>query len=306
MASQKSIIHPRIRSTYLWRVNQPTKRYTWLLSALLLVILAQLPFIAKAQSDCVLDCDKQAQKCEEDAKGVYITCGQQGGTQEECTKKKTDYLATCGCERCSKITPDTYRTGLMKTWWCKCGEPYDEADTDSNPCSFALAVSGSDCDSPLAKGYRSDRAPRFTSAAAGVDFDLNTDGVKERIAWTREGDDCDVWIVHDADNNGLIDNGTELFGSVDGFANGFEKLAALFDSNHDRVVDARDANYILLKAWRDANHNGISEPRELRPLADAGIDAIPLDYHQSRHQDPFGNWLRLKAGSFTDVWLIRQ
>ena len=48
----------------------------------------------------------------------------------------------------------------------------------------------------------------LTSLAAGVAFDINGDGVKDQVAWTA-GDDG--FLAFDANHNGVIDNGSELF-----------------------------------------------------------------------------------------------
>src|SRR5260370_21795061 len=48
----------------------------------------------------------------------------------------------------------------------------------------------------------------LTDASHGVKFDLDSDGVKEQIAWTSPNTD-NVWLVLDRNGNGLIDDGTE-------------------------------------------------------------------------------------------------
>ena len=48
----------------------------------------------------------------------------------------------------------------------------------------------------------------FTSAANGVSFDINGDGVPDQVAWTASNDGI---LVYDVNGSGKIENGTELF-----------------------------------------------------------------------------------------------
>ncbi len=153
--------------------------------------------------------------------------------------------------------------------------------------------------SPILISVRGNRL-ELTDAAAGVDFDLDADGVPERIGWTAEGSD-DAFLALDRNRNGRIDDGSELFGNFtdqppSDEPNGFAALAE-FDQlenggNGDGVISEFDLVYALLLLWIDRNHDGHSQPSELTPLADSRILALDLDYRRSQRRDRHGNEFR--------------
>jgi hypothetical protein len=91
----------------------------------------------------------------------------------------------------------------------------------------------------------------------------------------------------------LIHSGKQLFGNYTpqppcppgptaqvACENGFRALA-VYDDNHDGVIDSRDAVWRKLRLWSDRNMNGEVDPGELLTLEEAGVTSISLAYSPS-------------------------
>lgn len=104
-------------------------------------------------------------------------------------------------------------------------------------------------------------------------FDLDSDGNDDQINFVAPGSG---FLVFDRNDNGRVDNGSELFGPTGG--DGFQELAAL-DGDSNGWIDENDAAFEQLQVWtRDGEGK-----EQLQSLAAAGVGAIAL----SRVDTPF-------------------
>jgi len=143
----------------------------------------------------------------------------------------------------------------------------------------------------------------LTNAANGVEFDLNGNGTLDHLGWTTQNSD-DAWLALDRNQNGVIDNGAELFGDFTAQPpasnkNGFLALAE-FDKeanggNHDGIVDNRDSIFSKLRLWQDVNHNGVADNGELHRLNELNVLAFELDFKESKRVDEAGNEFRYRG-----------
>jgi len=133
----------------------------------------------------------------------------------------------------------------------------------------------------------------LTPAGKGAFFDINGDGKKDSTAWVKGNS---AFLVMDRNNNGLIDDGSELFGDQHGASNGFLELAR-FDSLRDNIIDRKDSVYKALKIYQDLNGNGAIDSGEVKSLEKAGVASINLDFSNTDVQKD-GNRMIL-TGNFT-------
>src|SRR2546427_1608999 len=131
---------------------------------------------------------------------------------------------------------------------------------------------------------------------------MDGDGFREHTGWVGAGDGL---LVVDFNHNGQVDDINEIsfarFGAPG--ATDLEGFAAAFDSNHDGVIDARDARFGELLVWQDANQNGRTDPGELTSLTERGITSIGLDRRGPAVVEPssaFENFL-FGTSTFTRV-----
>ncbi|MBP5184402.1 MAG: hypothetical protein J6113_04770 [Lachnospiraceae bacterium] len=99
-----------------------------------------------------------------------------------------------------------------------------------------------------------------------IAFDLDADGVKEDISFAGEGSG---FLALDANNDGVINDGSELFGTSSG--DGFADLAR-FDDDNNGWIDENDDVFGRLRIWTK-DKDGVDT---LMTLKDADVGAIFL------------------------------
>ncbi len=162
--------------------------------------------------------------------------------------------------------------------------------------------------SPLVIDLNGDGIKTTSLSSSDVYFDLNNNGYSEKTGWISSSDG---FLVIDKNSNGIIDNGSEMFGNYSDSTsnNGFEALEK-YDSNHDGKINKYDDAYYDIKIWQDKNSDGKTDSGELISLSQAGIKSISTNYSES-DIDSNGNTIKQtstvtqyggKTLEISDVW----
>ena len=224
-------------------------------------------------------------------------------------------VIVCVALRRGKMPIVRAQTSCCVQTWCNYPPPSCPSPGCSNTpgtCQFYWT-----CNSPIIidvehKGFH------LTDEAHGVYFEFYNHQ-KQHVAWT-DPKFGNAWLALDRNGNGTIDDATELFGndtpqSASNTPNGFNALS-FFDQpeNGDGYISAEDKIFPHLLLWTDTNHNGVSEPNELKTLAQVGISRISLSYAKDNWVDPYGNIFGFRGRDHMnsvdydrqiyDVWLV--
>lgn len=140
---------------------------------------------------------------------------------------------------------------------------------------------------------------RFTSVEDGVQFDIDGDGQMEQVSWPGAGSGV-AFLAMDRDGDGRISSGRELVGdhTLAGANSGPKALSALAEraagGERRPMLDSSNPLFSRLSLWTDANHNGMSEPGELRPVGQV-LSGIGLGYGRHHRKDRHGNESRYRS-----------
>jgi len=138
---------------------------------------------------------------------------------------------------------------------------YQYSETSSTSITMGDAVRKSD---PLVINFSGTAAQLSEQRFA---FDLNSDGKKQQINAPTSGSG---FLALDLNNDGKINNGSELFGPNSG--NGFSDLAK-YDDDNNGWIDENDAVFNKLQVWTKVAAGG----DQLNSLASTGVGAISLN-----------------------------
>jgi hypothetical protein len=102
----------------------------------------------------------------------------------------------------------------------------------------------------------------FTGAK--FEFDIDVNGANELISAPKPGTG---FLAYDRNGNGIVDNGSELFGPLSG--KGFSELKQL-DEDKNGWIDENDSAYKSLKIWQKTDDGA----DQVSTLLESGIGAI--------------------------------
>ncbi len=134
---------------------------------------------------------------------------------------------------------------------------------------------------PLVINYSEDVNPFENLSELKFEFDLDKDGNDDLIPLLKQGAG---YLALDKNNNGSIDDGSELFGTESG--NGFKDLS-IYDKDKNNWIDENDEIFNKLKIWQKDEQGG----NKLVSLVDLNVGAIYLGDVQSgfKYQNGINN-----------------
>ena len=230
-----------------------------------------------------------------------------GDGNKDCWKKKGS---------CNSFQLDEWCTRRVK------GNNWDDLHEDwvDDRCSGKVVLNGNtyscydpgsfttySCTTPLVLNFDVDTPVQYIADDGLSTFDLASADQPEqkRTDWPTA---VTPWLALDRNGDGLINSGSELFGTATSIGSGddtahfgFEALAVL-DDNKDGQINAQDKAFEKLVLWSDANADRISSKQEIQTLGAKGIKSISLSFTLETKCDERGNCENERAEfSWTDA-----
>ena len=188
----------------------------------------------------------------------------------------------------------------------------DRPDPNEDPCGpiKQKAPATGDCNSPILVDL--DRNGfQLGEFNEGVWFDLLGVGEPRYIQWVAP-DREDAFLMVDWNGNGLVDDGSELFGNgsrlwLEGgilAPDGFKALAQHDDpklgGNGDGNITADDEIWNQLALWVDSNADAICQPDEMRYLEEMKLDRFETAAKRRGQRDSNGNLMTFWSWAHDD------
>lgn len=140
----------------------------------------------------------------------------------------------------------------------------------------------------------------LSKRGVGVSFDFEGNGIFSYVHWVSEAGN-EAFLGLDSNDNGIIDNGLELFTdnslliSGQKASHGFEALAQydlpILGGNGDGFITSEDDIWSYLDLWLDSNADGISTANEMLTLGEIGITNLDITPKESNRYDRTGSWI---------------
>ncbi|NQZ11705.1 MAG: hypothetical protein HRT35_31525 [Algicola sp.] len=197
--------------------------------------------------------------------------------------------------------------------------------SDGNACAVETADCGGEPPEPYTDPLLIDLGQdgiHLGEAGVAVAFDMIGDGNPISMQWVAYNTN-EAFLVQDLNHNGVVDDGSELFGNGTEMVplhitsgatdrelkskfstpivlnikelapNGFVALAqydhGVLGGNNDGYISPQDSIWSQLSLWLDTNADGVSTSDEMLQLDDVGITQLDIIPKQNNRMDAAGN-----------------
>jgi hypothetical protein len=179
-------------------------------------------------------------------------------------------------------------------------------DCDLGGLDDPVSVVNDGCSSPILIDLGSDGIA-CGGAENLVSFDLLGIDQPMTLTWVQPHSD-DAFLVHDRNGNGIVDDGSELFGNGTRLlgddvlaTNGFVGLAQFDDpklgGDGDLFITANDQVWQQLGLWLDINADAVCQPEEMISLDAYEFVRFATIPKEREVYDDHGNWYRYWASA---------
>lgn len=181
---------------------------------------------------------------------------------------------------------------------------------DDDDCPILMKFGGGNCDhSPIVIDLDKNGFS-FSGQSGAILYDLYAIGWPIVINWVNPYTD-DAFLAIDINQNGIVDDGGELFGNGTRLAleggtfapNGFVGLAQYdhpsLGGNDDGFISSEDYFWNDLILWNDLDSDGVCDQGEVSNLSVEGILSLEIIPRESKRVDEHNNKLRYWAHAYT-------